>query len=233
MFALAAGPRGPLRLPLTSCSSSPFLFFLLKKKAPIDLKRKMPSDIPNEHLGLPPSLLGAAVGSRDEWHWMDALNPTLKLSMCLATTMQCRFLSPVKNTEDEEPCAGVVNSGQLLDPLWATGEGHNFPQPRVTTWGHGSLEPECQGFKKRNQCLWLLFLPPSAPPSVWMIYSMTAGPGCRAAMPGASPRQHQGRAHLATPKCRMASRHHPGSQELSGAIPRISFQLCPRGESQG
>lgn len=57
------------------------------------------------------------------------LSPTLKLSMCLAT-MQCRFLSLVKKTENEDPCAGVVNGGRLLDPLWATGEGHNFPQTK-------------------------------------------------------------------------------------------------------
>lgn len=90
----------------------------------------MPSNIPNAQLWLPLSLLEATVGSRDEWHGMNLLNSTLKLSMCLATIMQCRFLSPVKKTEDEDSCAGVVNSGPLLNPLWAMGEGHNFPQTK-------------------------------------------------------------------------------------------------------
>lgn len=75
-----------------------------------------------------------------------------------------------------------------------------------------------------NACGSSSFPPPSLPPWVRIICWMTAGPGCRAALPGASPRQHQGRAHLATPK--MPHGIPPPSRE-PGAFRNNSPHLFP------
>lgn len=75
-----------------------------------------------------------------------------------------------------------------------------FRRPRVVTWARGYLEPECQGFKKLNQILWLLFLPASVPPSVWSRLQGGRAGGFPQAASGEKPTwQHRGAAwHPAT-----------------------------------
>lgn len=124
MFALAAGPRGPLWLPLVSCSSAPFFFFFLPSVS-IALKRKPPGDLPSAQLQPPLPPAGAMVGSGDE---ACGVHPPLSRSKaahapatCLATITQHGSLSPVKEPVHEDPCAAVGDGGWPVMPVVGNG----------------------------------------------------------------------------------------------------------------
>lgn len=97
------------------------------------------------------------------------LHPTVKLPTNLATTTQRRSLSPVTEPVHEDPCAAVGDGGQLVAPIAGDGSVAQ-PSPDQRLLRRAVATPSARALKKINQRLQFLFLPPSVPPVVWMIY---------------------------------------------------------------